>query len=191
MTGDAGGEPPQGVGQPIIHRYLRLPRCPPVVRRRLHPGIGELLCSHRQQGIPVYLRRMGRQPVQRHQKRLPHLGGVQPQPLQRRRGHLSQHRVHQGLGAQVQEVRPAQQPDVLRGDAQLLPRFPQGALLRRLPRLHAPTGEADLPAVVVQGRGAQLIQQAQTLRRLCHRHQHGIGGGGPQQARHMAGKGRL
>ena len=50
MTGDAGGEPPQGVGQPIIHRYLRLPRCPPVVRRRLHPGMGELLCSHRQQG---------------------------------------------------------------------------------------------------------------------------------------------
>ena len=191
MTGDAGGEPPQGVGQPIIHRYLHLPRCPPVVRRRLHPGIGELLCPHRQQGIPVYLRRMGRQPVQRHQKRLPHLGGVQPQPLQRRRGHLSQHRVHQGLGAQVQEVRPAQQPDVLRGDAQLLPRFPQGTLLRSLPRLHAPTGEADLPAVVVQGRGAHLIQQAQTLRRLRHRHQHGIGGGGPQQARHMAGKGRL
>ena len=191
MTGDAGGEPPQGVGQPIIHRYLHLPRCPPVVRRRLHPGIGELLCPHRQQGIPVYLRRMGRQPVQRHQKRLPHLGGVQPQPLQRRRGHLSQHRVHQGLGAQVQEVRPAQQPDVLRGDAQFLPRFPQGTLLRRLPRLHAPTGEADLPAVVVQGRGAHLIQQAQTLRRLRHRHQHGIGGGGPQQARHMAGKGRL
>ena len=77
--------------------------------------------------------------------------------LQCRRGHLSQHRVHQGLGAQVQEVRPAQQPDILRGDAQLLPGLPQGALPGRLPGLHPSAGEAHLPAVVVQLRRAHLV----------------------------------
>ncbi|CAN4033818.1 Glutamyl-tRNA amidotransferase, partial [Dysosmobacter welbionis] len=62
----------------------------------------------------------------------------------------SQHRLHQKARLIADEVRPAQDLHLLTGDGQFLLRLPEGALLRRLPRLHPAPGETHLPGLAVQ-----------------------------------------
>ena len=116
---------------------------------------------------------MGSQPVQRQQEGVRHLVGVGPQPVQSTGLHTGQHRVHQRVGAEVEEIQQADDADVRRINAQLLPRLPQGAVGGRLARLHPPAGEADLVGLADAAR-AYLVQQAQALLRLYQWHQHGV-----------------
>ena len=71
----------------------------------------------------------------------------------------------------IKNSSPPSTVDPLRREAELLLRLAQGALDRRLPRLHPPAGKADLSRLVTQRPGAHLHHQ----RLPRHQHQHRAG----------------
>ena len=77
--------------------------------------------------------------------------------------HLGRHGVHEKARPVGDEVQPPQDMDRPGRDGKLLPRLPQGTLLRHLVPLRPASGKADLPRLAVHGLCPHLVQQGQAL----------------------------
>ena len=170
VHGDAGGDAPQRVGQPPVHRHLYPAGTPRVVCRHTGVRVGEVRYRHRLL-VGVHLRRVRPQLPQGQQERVRHLLRRRAHGRHRRRVDLAQHRAQQAARPDVQEVHLTDDGHGALRDAQLLPRLPQGALDGRLARFPLAAGEADLARLTYRG-GAYLVQQAVFPVLANQRHQH-------------------
>ena len=182
VHGDAGGDAPQGLGRAVVYRDFQIAGPPGIVRADAGVLIGKAGNAYGML-VGVDLRRMLLQPAERQQQRVCHLCRVGVHGGQGRGVNGGQKGAQQVISADIDEVHRADDADGTFRDAQFLPRFPQGALERRLALLPFAARETDLAGLADRGR-ADLIQKASLALMLHQRHKDG-------RAAPLAHEGRL